>query len=212
MHNEDFYDGDVGEALDAKNPHWEVAEKFGVSEAVALRIWEWKEKEVEKVNVWELLLQFVSKLLCFLLEKGANVKVRLYALAFAFGLDQLNGLKSQAECAEMLGVTRALISHEVCKISDMLGIENFTFRKSKVSREKYAENARKTADIRQAYARIKKRGKNLKMKSSVTSCDVAGVCGGTAGGASLEVAKSVRSKSTGGDAPPSVRKKKNKNL
>lgn len=70
---------------------------------------------------------------------GNNMQIRVYALAFAAGLDQLNGLHSQSEVARKLNCTRALISHYVVSARDALGINIQKFRKSDTTRETYSE-------------------------------------------------------------------------
>jgi hypothetical protein len=68
---------------------------------------------------------------------GGNVVAKIYGLAFAAGLHQLNGLHSQSEAARQLGVTRALLSHYVVSARDAIGIRVTKYRKSDASRESY---------------------------------------------------------------------------
>ena len=68
---------------------------------------------------------------------GKHMQVRVYALAIAAGLDQLNGLPSQTEAARQLGVSRALISHYVVSAKDALGINVTKYRKADSTRETY---------------------------------------------------------------------------
>jgi hypothetical protein len=68
---------------------------------------------------------------------GGNVVAKIYGLAFAAGLHQLNGLHSQSEAARQLGVTRALLSHYVVAARDAIGIRVTKYRKSDASRESY---------------------------------------------------------------------------
>lgn len=70
---------------------------------------------------------------------GKHMQVRVYALAIAAGLDQLNGLPSQTEAARQLGVTRALISHYVVSAKDALGINVTKYRKADSTRETYRQ-------------------------------------------------------------------------
>jgi len=93
-------------------------------------------RETERKNLagkaWELLGRVIGLLL------GAkNLAAQVHALAFAAGLDQLNGKRSQAEIARELGCTRALISHYVVGWADVLGLSITKFRKSESSRETY---------------------------------------------------------------------------
>jgi hypothetical protein len=81
---------------------------------------------------WEMLGRVVAGLMA-----AKNLSATIHALAFAAGLDQLNGKKSQAEIARELGCTRALISHYVVGWADVLGLSITKFRKSESSRETY---------------------------------------------------------------------------
>ena len=91
-----------------------------------------REKENLAGKSWEMLGRVIGLLL------GAkNLAAQVHALAFAAGLDQLNGKRSQAEIARELGCTRALISHYTVGWADVLGISITKFRKSESSRETY---------------------------------------------------------------------------
>jgi predicted transcriptional regulator len=68
------------------------------------------------------------------------------AIAFAAGLDQLNGKMSQAQVARELGVTRALVSHYTVGVRDVLSGKRDTFdctkfRKRNSSRETFRAKA-----------------------------------------------------------------------
>jgi len=95
---------------------------------------------------------------------GGNVVAKIYGLAFAAGLGQLNGLHSQAEAARKLGVTRALLSHYVVAAGDaLIGLHDreklicLKFRKRDRTREIYAEKATDpiTEAKRRAYKKLK---------------------------------------------------------
>lgn len=81
-----------------------------------------------------------------LMLQSNNLPVTVHALAIAAGLDQLNGKRSQADIARELGCTRALISHYVVGIRDVLSgnasnFDCFKFRKSQSSRETFRQCA-----------------------------------------------------------------------
>jgi len=83
-----------------------------------------------------------------LLLQSSNLPAMVHAIAIAAGLDQLNGKRSQSDIAKELGCSRALISHYVLGIRDMLsgksaGFDCLKFRKSQSSRATYAK---KTTD------------------------------------------------------------------
>ena len=93
-------------------------------------------REKERKNLagqaWELLGRVIGLLL-----SAKNLAAQVHALAFAAGLDQLNGKRSQAQIARELGCTRALISHYVVGWADVLGLSITKFRKSEESRATY---------------------------------------------------------------------------
>ena len=78
----------------------------------------------------------MAKTIGFILS-GGNPIAKIYGIAFAAGLDELNGLHSQAEAARKINVTRALLSHYVLCARDALGISVFKYRKSDSCRETY---------------------------------------------------------------------------
>lgn len=81
-----------------------------------------------------------------LMLQSSNLPVTVHAMAIAAGLDQLNGKRSQSDIAKELGCTRALISHYVVGIRDILSgkdsnFDCFKYRKSQASRETYRKQA-----------------------------------------------------------------------
>jgi hypothetical protein len=93
-------------------------------------------QERERKNMAGLAWEMLGRVIGLLLS-AKNLNAQVHALAFAAGLDQLNGKKSQAEIARDLGCTRALISHYVVGWTDVLGLVVTKFRKSEASRETY---------------------------------------------------------------------------
>ena len=81
-----------------------------------------------------------------LMLQSNNLPVTVHAMAIAAGLDQLNGKRSQSDIAKELGCTRALVSHYVVGIRDILSgkdsnFDCFKYRKSQASRETYKKQA-----------------------------------------------------------------------
>jgi hypothetical protein len=117
-----------------------IADDLGVSLFTARKIIAMREDAV--IRNQSLLS---AKLIGILLD-SKNMKACVHALAFATGLDQLNGKRSQAEVAREIGCTRALISHYVIAFRDMLSdeINNFDYtkyRKANSTRETYKAKA-----------------------------------------------------------------------
>lgn len=78
---------------------------------------------------------------------GSNLQAKVYSLAMAFGLDQLNGFHSQSEVARQIGCTRALISHYVISWRDILaggigGFDCVKFRKHNETRQTFSDKAK----------------------------------------------------------------------
>ena len=129
---------DVASEID--RPEETLADELGTTPAVALKVMAHTEAEVRRSQ--SLIL---GKVVGMLLETS-NLPVMAHALAFAAGLDQLNGKRSQAEVARELGVTRALVSHYVIGVRDVLSGKRETFdctkfRKSNSSRKTFRDKA-----------------------------------------------------------------------
>jgi predicted transcriptional regulator len=117
-----------------------IADDLGVSIYQARKIIRMREDAV--IRNQSLILARVIGLLL----QSNNLPATIHALALASGLDQLNGKKSQAEIARELGVTRALISHYVVGIRDILSGNDTNFdctkyRKANSTRETYKAKA-----------------------------------------------------------------------
>lgn len=105
-----------------------------------------------------------------LMLQSSNLPVTVHAMAIAAGLDQLNGKRSQSDIAKELGCTRALISHYVVGIRDILSgkdsnFDCFKYRKSQASREVYRKQA--TDPFTAAKAAAKQRHKENEVKSYI---------------------------------------------
>lgn len=103
-----------------------------------------------------------------LMLQSSNLPVTVHAMAIAAGLDQLNGKRSQSEIAKELGCTRALISHYVVGIRDILSgkdseFDCFKFRKSQASRSTF--KAKATDPFTAAKAAAKQRHQKNNVKS-----------------------------------------------
>lgn len=129
---------DMADEIDS--PEEVLADSLGISVKAARLVIAHVENEVRKNQA--LILGRVIGLLL----RASNLPAMAHALAFASGLDQLNGAKSQAKVAEELGVTRALLSHYTLGVRDVLSgkdtsFECTKFRKSQSSRATFKEKA-----------------------------------------------------------------------
>jgi predicted transcriptional regulator len=126
--------------LDIDSPEDTLADELGTTPAVARKVM----AMLQAAEVRQQALT-LGKVVGLLLETN-NLPVMANAIAFAAGLDQLNGKKSQAEVARELGVTRALVSHYTVGVRDVLSgkRESFDctkFRKKNSSRETFRAKA-----------------------------------------------------------------------
>lgn len=136
--DEPAYWPDIASEID--RPEETLADYLGTSPAIALKVMALIEAEVRKSE--SLLL---GRAVGLLLETN-NLPVMAHAIAFAFGLDQLNGKKSQAQVARELNVSRALVSHYVVAARDVLfgkqsNVDCTKFRKSNATRKTFKEKA-----------------------------------------------------------------------
>ena len=121
-------------------PEEQLADSLGISLKAAGLVMAHVDGEVRKSQ--SLILARVIGLLL----KASNLPAMAHAIAFASGLDQLNGARSQAEVARELGVTRALLSHYTLGVRDVLSgkdsaFECTKFRKSQSSRATFKAKA-----------------------------------------------------------------------
>ena len=125
---------------DIDTPEDILADELGTTPAVARKVM----AMLQAAEVRQQALT-LGKVVGLLLETN-NLPVMAHAIAFAAGLDQLNGKKSQAEVARELGVTRALVSHYTVGVRDVLSGKRETFdctkfRKRNSSRETFRAKA-----------------------------------------------------------------------
>jgi hypothetical protein len=142
--------------LDIDTPEDILADELGTTPAVARKVM----AMLQAAEVRQQALT-LGKVVGLLLETN-NLPVMAHAIAFAAGLDQLNGEKSQAAVADELGVTRALVSHYTVGVRDVLSGKRDTFdctkyRKKNSSRETFRAKATDpyTAEKAAAIARYK---------------------------------------------------------
>lgn len=148
---------DMADEIDS--PEEILADQLGISVTAAVAVIAYREQALREHQA--LIL---GKVIGLLLETN-NLPVMAHALAFAAGLDQLNGAKSQAKVAEELGVTRALMSHYVVGVRDVLSgkagaFENLKFRKSQSSRATFKAKATDPFTALKAAAIAKLKTKN----------------------------------------------------
>jgi hypothetical protein len=122
------------------SPAEELAELLGLDLMTAQRVWDWSQDR-QRLAVLRERASLLGSIVGKLTEPTRNLRARVWALALAVGLDELNGTHSQAEVAGKLGCTRALISHYVTAWADLLQIDVRKFRRSPEARKAYKESA-----------------------------------------------------------------------
>lgn len=154
---------DMADEIDT--PEEKLADELGISIKAAGLVIKHVENEVRK-NQSLVLARVIGLLL-----KASNLPAMAHAIAFASGLDQLNGARSQAEVARELGVTRALLSHYTLGVRDVLSgkdtsFECTKFRKSQASRATFKAKATDPFTAAKAKALEK-----IKTQTKQTTCN-----------------------------------------
>ena len=139
------------DAFDVDKPEWKLAEDLNLGLEEATRVLEWHQVELARELDWEIA-RILNKVLSELIRPCKNIRARVYGLIFATGLDQANGLHSQAEIARELGCTRALISHYTMHWVEIIKLGVFKFRKSEDSRKTYKDSAIRTTVDRKLWS------------------------------------------------------------
>jgi hypothetical protein len=135
----DSYTPDMAALIDRDDEI--IADDYGVDLPTARRILR-DRLDTARRGQAEMLANVIGLLLA-----SRNMPVMVHSLAIAFGMDQLNGARSQSEIARALGVSRALVSHYVLSWRDGLmggGVGAFdlrTYRKRNTARKTYAKAA-----------------------------------------------------------------------
>jgi hypothetical protein len=148
------YEPDIAALIDTEEEI--VADRYGVGLGMARMIIADRDNATRH-NQAEVLSAIIGHLIA-----GNNMPAKVYSLAIAFGLDQLNGFHSQSEIARQLGCTRALISHYVLGWRDVLAggpgaFDCMKFRKHNETRETY--KAKATNPVVQAKMKAKRKPK-----------------------------------------------------
>ena len=81
----------------------------------------------------------LARVVGVLIHRGDNLKVSVYGLAFAVGMNRLLKWPTMTLAAEGLGVTRAAVSKKAIQWEDLLGLKRSDHMKSEKAREKYSE-------------------------------------------------------------------------
>jgi hypothetical protein len=156
-------------ASEVDRPEETLADQLGTTPAVAQKVMAYADDQVRRSQALVL-----GRVVGLLLETN-NLPVMAHAIAFAAGLDQLNGKKSQAEVARELGVTRALVSHYVVGVRDLLsgkttGFDCTKYRKANSTRKTFQEKA-KSKFLEAKHAAIQRLNQHQTTQTPQTPCN-----------------------------------------
>lgn len=126
------------DAVEHESESHELCELFDVDEATARQMLAWRDESAEKLATRRLSDGIAVIVAVFLQEK--NLMIAAGAMAFAAGLNAINGLKSQSEFALSIGVTRSAISKRVRKYKKLLNLPTNSHMKSEEACKKYKKN------------------------------------------------------------------------
>ena len=85
----------------------------------------------------------LARVVGVLIHMGGDLKVSVYGLAFAVGMNRLLKWPTMTLAAEGLGVTRAAVSKKAIQWEDLLGLKRSAHMKTDKAREKYSEAQKK---------------------------------------------------------------------
>ena len=132
--NRASYSPDISASVDTLAD--QLAERFGVSGDTAKRIVAWHNEAVEREAITYKAFLF-QRVIAGFIEPG-NLRVRAGALAFAAGLDALNGLGSLREFSKKVGVSPAIVSRVKLWWQKELNLSPSPHGKSEQARANYS--------------------------------------------------------------------------
>ena len=84
-----------------------------------------------------------ARVIGVLLHVGGDMRVAVYGLAFATGMNRLLKWPTMTAAAEGLGVSRAAVSKRAIEFKDLLSLKRSAHMKSESDREKYRQAQKK---------------------------------------------------------------------
>ncbi len=125
--------------------------------------WHLPRVKAEEIGAWhDALMELAhesaqsgafARVIGVLLHVGGDMRVSVYGLAFATGMNRLLKWPTMSAAAEGLGITRAAISKRAIQWEDLLGLKRSAHMKSDAAREKYRQ-AQKKNHWRKASSKI----------------------------------------------------------
>lgn len=119
-----------------------LQERWGLDKATAEALGAWIDAREELASESAQSGAF-ARVIGVLIHVGGDLRVAIYGLAFAVGMNRLLKWPTMTLAAEGLGVTRAAISKRAIQWEDLLGLKRSAHMKSEKAREKYSEAQKK---------------------------------------------------------------------
>ena len=119
-----------------------LQERWGISEATAVAIGAWHDAQMDLASESAQSGAF-ARVIGVLLHVGGDMRVAVYGLAFATGMNRLLKWPTMSAAAEGLGISRAAISKRAVQWEDLLGLKRSAHMKSDAAREKYRDAQKK---------------------------------------------------------------------
>jgi hypothetical protein len=119
-----------------------IQERWKISKEVANEIAEWHDALVE-ISSDSAQSGAFARVIGVLLHIGGDMRVSVYGLAFATGMNKFLKWNTMTAAAEGLECTRAAISKRAIQWEDMLGLKRSAHMKSESARAKYSAAQKK---------------------------------------------------------------------
>lgn len=113
-----------------------MQERWGMTPKTAKEVGEWHDAQMDLASESAQAGAF-ARVIGVLLHVGGDMRVAVYGLAFATGMNRLLKWPTMSAAAEGLGITRAAISKRAIQWEDLLGLKRSAHMKSEAAREKY---------------------------------------------------------------------------
>jgi hypothetical protein len=120
-----------------------IQERWNVPKNTAGEIGEWHDALLE-ISSESAQSGAFARVIGVLLHVGGDMRVSVYGLAFATGMNRLLKWPTMSAAAEGLGCTRAAISKRAIQWEDLLGLKRSAHMKSESARAKYSAAQKKS--------------------------------------------------------------------
>ncbi len=113
-----------------------LQERWAITPRVADELGAWHDAQLELASE-SATSGTLARVIGVLIHGGGDLKVAVYGLAFAVGMNRLLKWPTMTAAAEGLGISKAAISKWCVRWADLLGLKRSAHMKSDEAREKY---------------------------------------------------------------------------